>query len=416
MHKVDNKLNADVKPMPLKNSGQGASFTSNHVFKVVNSKPISLSSVPGHMSNCTFSAIQPCSGSTKVEAVLSADSTISTAALESTQSSSSGGSFTFPNTGMGSFARTNVFVATTSQSVAAPSLASSGTGSPSTPFSSSSLFVTASSLALDKSKALSSSTPFCTSQQVSIASSSAAQDKSKAVGSSNHFAFSQQHGTTSANNLGFMSSEKSKNSSSQSFADPQVCSAPLCSGPPNSGTMFHWAAGSASASFAVTAPSSDISLGFGSSQVSTSSPMLGSKLTTPVPASFGLQNTSSATLFSPPPSAVFSFTSSTPSIPNPSPTTPFGGPSLQMNGGSMAADRNGSPFPTAASPFGLPDSSPSTPTFSTPATQFASSTSSSPGIFGFGQQSQASSGGFSIGTGGGNEKSGRRIIRVKKRK
>jgi hypothetical protein len=87
-----------------------------------------------------------------------------------------------------------------------------------------------------------------------------------------------------------------------------------------------------------------------------------------------------------------------------------------MNGGSMAADRSGSPFPTAASPFGLPDSSPSTPTFSTPATQFASSTSSSPGIFGFGQQSQASSGGFSIGTGGGNEKSGRRIIRVKKRK
>jgi len=67
--------------------------------------------------------------------------------------------------------------------------------------------------------------------------------------------------------------------------------------------------------------------------------------------------------------------------------------------------------------FGLPSSLPSTPTFNTPATQFASNTSSSPGVFGFGQQSQASTGGFSMGTGGGgNDKSGRRIIRAKRRK
>uniref|UniRef100_K3Z3Q1 Nuclear pore complex protein NUP1 n=1 Tax=Setaria italica TaxID=4555 RepID=K3Z3Q1_SETIT len=432
VHKVDNKLNADAKPMPFKNSGQGASFTSNPVFKVVNSKPTSLSNGPGHMSNSTVSALQPSSGSTNSASFQSAGLTISIAALKSTQSSSTGGSFTFPNTSM------------------APSLASSGTGSPSTPFGSSPLFGTASSSAsLDKSKALSSSTPFSTSQQVSIASSSAAQDKSKAVGSSNHFGFSQQYGTASSstsqdisvsqpavlfgnqnghlgnsnsqftqnsvNNLSFVSPEKSENGSSQSFADSQVCSAPLCSGPFNSGTVFPWAAGSASA-FAATAPPSTTSLGFGSSQASSASPMLGSKLSTPVPASFGLPNTGSATsLLSPPPSAVFSFPSSTPSIPNPSPTTPFGGPTLQINGGNMAADGNGSPFPTA-SPFLLPSSSPSTPTFSTPATQFSSSTSSSPGIFGFGQQSQASSGGFSMGPGGGNDKSGRRIIRVKKRK
>jgi len=79
-------------------------------------------------------------------------------------------------------------------------------------------------------------------------------------------------------------------------------------------------------------------------------------------------------------------------------------------------DRNGSPSP-ATSPFGLPSSSsPLTPIFSTPATQFVSSTSGSPGVFEVGQYSQVSSGGFSMGPSGGNDKSGRRTIRVKRRK
>ncbi|CAL5093735.1 unnamed protein product [Urochloa decumbens] len=390
-HKVDNKLNANDKSMPSKNSGQGASFTSNPVFKVVNSKTASF----------------------------------------------------IPTT-------SNVFVSTTSQSVVAPSLASSGTGNPSAPFGLSPLFGTASSsAALDKSKAVSGSTPFSSSQRFGIASSSAMQDKSKAVGTSIPFGFDQQYGMVSsstaqdiskavsseptvlfgnqnvhsgnsnslftqnsANNLNFKSSEKPSNGSSQSLTDSQVGSAPLCSSPFNSSSVFPWATGCGSTSVATTAPQSlATSSGFGSSSASQ---MFGSNLTTPGPASFGLPNNGPSTsLFSPSPSAVFSFTSSTPSVPNPSPTTPFGGPPVQMNGGNMAANLNGSPLPTA-SPFGLPSSSPSTPSFSTPATQFASNTS--PGIFGFGQQSQASSGGFSMGPGGGNDKSGRRIIRVKKRK
>ncbi|PVH62872.1 hypothetical protein PAHAL_3G419700 [Panicum hallii] len=419
LHKVDDKLNADNKPMPSKNSGQ---------------------------------------------------------ASKSTQSSSTGGSFTFSNTCVGSSAASNVIVST-SQSVVPPSLASSGTGnssapfgtasssaaldksksvSSSTPFNFSQKFETASSSATqDKSKTVSRSTPFSSSQQFGIASSSAAQDKSKAVGSSTPFGFSQQYGMASSstaqdiskavsaeptvlfgnqnghsgnsnslftqssvNNLSFKSLEASNNGSSQSFADSQVGSAPLCSSPFNASSVFPWAAGSGSTSVAATAqPSSATSSGFGFSSALSASPMFGSQVTTSVPSSFGLPNTGPATsLFSPTPSTVFSFTSSTPSIPNQSPTTPFGGPTLQINGGNIGADRSGSPFPTT-SPFGLPSTSPSTPIFSTPATQFASNTSSSPGIFGFGQQSQASSGGFSMGTGGGgNDKSGRRIIRVKKRK
>ncbi|PAN20893.1 hypothetical protein PAHAL_3G419700 [Panicum hallii] len=476
LHKVDDKLNADNKPMPSKNSGQGASFTSNPVFNVVNVKPASLSNGPGHMSNSTVSAIQPSSGSTNSASFQFAGSTISTTASKSTQSSSTGGSFTFSNTCVGSSAASNVIVST-SQSVVPPSLASSGTGnssapfgtasssaaldksksvSSSTPFNFSQKFETASSSATqDKSKTVSRSTPFSSSQQFGIASSSAAQDKSKAVGSSTPFGFSQQYGMASSstaqdiskavsaeptvlfgnqnghsgnsnslftqssvNNLSFKSLEASNNGSSQSFADSQVGSAPLCSSPFNASSVFPWAAGSGSTSVAATAqPSSATSSGFGFSSALSASPMFGSQVTTSVPSSFGLPNTGPATsLFSPTPSTVFSFTSSTPSIPNQSPTTPFGGPTLQINGGNIGADRSGSPFPTT-SPFGLPSTSPSTPIFSTPATQFASNTSSSPGIFGFGQQSQASSGGFSMGTGGGgNDKSGRRIIRVKKRK
>ncbi|CAN6347610.1 unnamed protein product [Urochloa humidicola] len=440
LHKVDNKLNVDDKPMLSKNSGQSASFTGNPVFKVVNSKTASLSS-----------GLQPSTGSTKSALFQFAGSSNSTASKPA-HSSSTGGSFTFSNTGMGSPTTSNMFVGTTSQSVVAPSLASSGTGNPSAPFGLSPFFGTvSSSAALDKSKAVGSSTPFISSQQFGIASSSAAQDKSKPLGTSTPFGFPQQSmvsstaqniskavpseptvlfgnqnghsgnsnslfSQNSANNLNCKPSEKPNNGSSQSFTDSQAGSAPLCSSPFNSSSVFPWAAGSGSTVAATAPPSSATSSGFGSSPASSASQMFGSNSTTPVPASFGLPNNGPSTsLFSPPPSAIFSFTSSTPSIPNPSPTTPFGGPTVQMNGGNMAADQNGSPFPTA-SPFGLASSSPSTPLFSTPATQFASNTSSSPGIFGFGQQSQASSGGFSMGPGGGNDKSGRKIIRVKRRK
>ncbi|KAG2629146.1 hypothetical protein PVAP13_3KG406500 [Panicum virgatum] len=481
LHKVDDKLNADNKPVPSKNSRQCASFTSNPIFNVVNSKPTSLSNVPGCMSNSNVSAIQASNGSTNSASFQFAGSTISTTASKSTQSSSSGGCFTFSNTGVGSSAASNVSVSTTSQSVVPPSLASSGTGNSSAPFCFSPLFGTASSSdALDKSKAVSSSTPFNFSQKFETASSpstqdksktvssstpfsssqqfgiasSTAQDKSKAVDSSTPFGFSQQYGMASSstaqdisksvsavptvhfgnqnghsgnssslfmqssvNNLSFKSSQMSNNGSSQSFADSQIDSAPLCSSPFNASSVFPWAPGSGFTSVAATAlPYSATSSGFVSSSASSTSPIFGSQLTTSVPSSFGLPNTGPATsLFSPTPSAVFSFTSSTPSIPNPSPTTPFGGPTLQINGGNIAADRSGSPFLTT-SPFGSPSTSPLTPAFSTPATQFASNTSSSPGIFGFGQQSEASSGGFSMGMGGGNDKSGRRIIRVKKRK
>jgi hypothetical protein len=85
-----------------------------------------------------------------------------------------------------------------------------------------------------------------------------------------------------------------------------------------------------------------------------------------------------------------------------------------MNGGNRSTDRKDSPFSTTF-PFGIPSNSPSTPIFSSPATQFASTTSASPEVFKFGEQN-ASSGGFSLGTGGGNEKPGRKFIRVKRRK
>ncbi|XP_039801858.1 nuclear pore complex protein NUP1-like isoform X3 [Panicum virgatum] len=484
LHKVDDKLNADNKPVPSKNSGQGASFTSNPVFNVVNSKPTSLSNVPRRMSNSNVSAIQPSNGSTNSASFQFAGSTISTTASKSTQSSSTGGSFTFSNTGVGSSAASNVFVSI-SQSVVSPSLASSGTGNSSAPFGFSPPFgIASSSAAMDKSKAVSSSTPFnfsqkfetatqdksktvsssnpfSSSQQFGIASS-AALDKSKAVGSSTPFGFSQQYGMASSstaqdisksvsaeptvhfgnqnghsanssslftqssvNNLSFKSSQMSNNGSSQSSADSQVGSAPLCSS--NASSLFPQATGSGSTSVAATAlPSSATSSGFGSSSASSTSPMFGSQLTTSVPSSFGMPNTGPATsLFSPTPSAVFSFTSSTPSIPNPSPTTPFGGPTFPATSpfGLPSSSPSTPTFSTPATQlasntsFGLPSSLPSTPTFNTPATQFASNTSSSPGVFGFGQQSQASTGGFSMGTGGGgNDKSGRRIIRAKRRK
>lgn len=86
-----------------------------------------------------------------------------------------------------------------------------------------------------------------------------------------------------------------------------------------------------------------------------------------------------------------------------------------MNGGHTTVGNNQTLF-AMAPPFGFQSNSLSTPAFSTPATQFTSTSTTSTGIFQFGQQSQASSGVFSMGTVRDNDKSGRRIVKVKRKK
>ncbi|CAD6270144.1 unnamed protein product [Miscanthus lutarioriparius] len=447
--KLYSKLNADDQQMPSKNSGQGASFTSNPVFKVDG---------PGYASNSIVSAIQPSNtsiGSASFQSAVS--STISTnLASKSTQSCSTGGSLTFSNTGFGSLsAAKNMFAGSSSEFVAARTLASSCTGSPSVAFGFPPVRTASSPAVQRKSEAANSSTTISSMREFGIAGSSTMQDKSKAVDSSTPFDFSQKFHTESsasedmskaasaeptffsrnhnaqskncsslftqspANTLCFKSSENLNSGSSHSFADSPVGSATMGSSPLNSSSLFSWAAAACPTSVTGTAPPSSpatsSSFAFSSSPAFLAQSVFSSKFTTPAPPSYGSPNTGPATSpFSPMPSAVFSFTSATSSIPNP-PTPIFGDPTVQMNGGNMV-DRNGSPSP-ATSPFGLPSStSPLTPTFSTPATQFASSTSGSPGVFEVGQYSQVSSGGFSMGPSGGNDKSGRRTIRVKRRK
>lgn len=437
--KLESKLNGDNQRVPSKNSGQVASFTSNPVFKVDG---------PGHASNSVLSAVQSYNTSTGSVSFQSAgSSTISTNLTSNiTQSCSTGGSFTFSNTRFGS-------LSATSNMFAAKSLALSCTASPGASLGFPPVHTASSPAAHRKSEAANSSISFSSMQQFGIAGSSTVQDKSKAVDSSTPFGFPQKFDTVSSasedmskadspeptffsgnhnvqsencsslftqspgNNLSSKSSENLNSGSSHSFADSPVGSATMCSSPSNSNSLFSWAAGSGARTAPPSSPATSSSFAFNSSPAFSAQPVFASKLTTPASLSYGSPNTGPATSpFSSMPSAVFSFTSATPSIPNPSPTTPiFGDPTVQMNGGNIVIDRNGSPSP-ATSPFGLPSSSPSTPTFSTPATQFASSTSGSPGVFEIGKYSQASSGGFSMGPSGGNDKSNRRIVRVKRRK
>ncbi|KAL6851882.1 hypothetical protein ACP4OV_020067 [Aristida adscensionis] len=393
VEKCEKKSNANDQLVSSKASGEVASFTCNPVFKFVNSKSTTLGNGVDHANGSTNSA--------------------------SKQSSLTGGSLTFSSTGTGSLpAASNMFASS------APTMASSGPGSVIAPFKFSPQFGTGSSLAAqDKSNAVSSSAPFTFSQQFSTTSSSTAQAQGAQSGSNSPFLQS------SVSSFNVKTSEKSNFGSSQSFASSPVASSPFGSSPFSSSTLFSSGAGSGFTSVVSTAPPSPVtSSAFESSPaLSSSSSIFGSKLTTAAPPSFGLPNTGSATSpFGSTSSPVFSFTSATPTVPSPSPTTPITGTTVpavvstpgtdQMNGGNMVADKNSSPTPfSSASPFGIPSGSPSSQAFGSPA-QFASATPASPGVFQFGQHNQASSGGFSMGTGGGNDKSGRRILKVKRRK
>ncbi|TVU50390.1 hypothetical protein EJB05_01760, partial [Eragrostis curvula] len=400
--KCDTKLNADVQLMSSKSSGQVPSFTSNPVFKFANSKLATLSNGLQHTSSSMAFDQLPANGSIKSASSPSSGSytILSNSASVSAKNSSTGGSFTISSFGTSSF---SAVTGATAQSFVTPSLASSGAGSSSSaPLCFSAQFgMSSSSATQEKSKAVSSSTCFNFSQQFGTASSFAAPDKSKAASADPTFSSGNKFTQNSASNLRFKPSENPTSSNFQSLASP-VVSAPLSS-PFSASSLFYSAAGSVSTTV--------------SSSAFSASPVFGGKLTANGTA-FGLPNNGSATSPSSSiPSAVFSFTAATPSVPNSSPTTPISGgmsPAGQMNGGNLITDKKESPFSTT-SPFGIPSNSPSTPIFSSPATQFASTTSASPEIFNFGEQN-ASSGGFSVGPNGGSERSGRKFIRVKRKK
>uniref|UniRef100_A0A0E0FBY4 Nuclear pore complex protein NUP1 n=1 Tax=Oryza meridionalis TaxID=40149 RepID=A0A0E0FBY4_9ORYZ len=414
----DTKSNTD-KPPISQSSGQIVSFTSNPVFNVISSKPTTLSNGLADTTKSASAAVFPSNGSTK--SVCSTNAGSSTPSFPkfsfqpgfqtSTSSAQSSGiqepAITAPFSTVSSLAggssspSSMIFAGATSQS-------SSITTSGSVPFQFTSQSSSESSLAgQDKSKAASSSAPFSFSPQFGSTSPFAGQGKSNAVSSQSTLLSGSQFSNslsaqTSTSNSNLLSSEKVNPGSSPSFA--------FGSSAPGSSPVFSFAVGSGTTSATPASSSSlDTSSAFGHSTAFSASPIFGNSLTSTNAPPFGSPATSP---FSSTTSPVFSFTSVTPTIPNASPTTPLCGtpsPTVglstgtdQMNGGQMTGDKN--PFAlSAASPFGLPSSSPSTPTlFSTPATQFASATSASPGMFQFGQHSQSSPGGFSIGTTGGN--------------
>uniref|UniRef100_A0A0D9XZ35 Nuclear pore complex protein NUP1 n=1 Tax=Leersia perrieri TaxID=77586 RepID=A0A0D9XZ35_9ORYZ len=443
-NRCDTKANADNPPIPSQSSGRVVSFTSNPVFNVISSKPTTLSNGLTDTTKPTAASVFPSSGSTKSVCSTNAGSSTtsfpkfsfqsgfqtSTPSAEQssgtqvktepaitapfgTVSSFTGGSFALSNMGAGSSSSSSMISAgTTSQS-------SSRTSAPFQFYSQSG---SGSSLAgQDESKAASSGAPSSFSPQFGTTSLFSAQRKSEAQSGNSNSLFSQ---ITSNTNLS--SSEKINPGSSPSFANSPFGSSTPGSSTTNSSAVFSFAAvsGTTSATVASSSSSPDTSSAVGRTSIS-ASPMFGNSLTGTTTPSFGSPNTASATSpFGSTSSPVFSFTSSTPTVPNASPATPlFGTPNPtvglstgtdQMNGGQMTVDKNQFTF-SAASPFDQPSSSPPIQ-FSTPATQFASTTVSSAGLFQFGQQNQASPGGFSIGTGGNSEKSGRRILKVKRKK
>uniref|UniRef100_A0ACD5Y8F4 Uncharacterized protein n=1 Tax=Avena sativa TaxID=4498 RepID=A0ACD5Y8F4_AVESA len=440
-NKHDKKLNGEIPTISSKTAGHVPSFTSNPVFSVLNSKPTTLSNGLAH----TASAVLPSNGLNNPFFSTNAGSstssllqfsfqpgfqTSSTSAQQSggiqskeepvttlpfsMHTNSTGGSFTFSNTGPSSSSTSSkIFAGTTSQSAGAPP-----SGISSAPFSFSLKFGAASFLAVqDKSKTESSSTPLNFSPQSGSGSSAASLEKSKVTssesamlsgnmctqaGSSN--SLSTQSSASKSNSI---SPEKSNMASLPSFANSQFSSAPSSSSPFCSSSVVPFAAtsGTTSVNTPLSLPATSSALG--PSKAFSASP-------------FSIPNAGSAiSPFSSTSSTVSSFTSATPAVPNPSPSTPLFGstsPSDQMNGGHMAGEGNQSPFSTTP-PYGFQSNSPLTPVFSMPATQFASTTSTtSPGIFQFGQQSQASPGVFSMGSVRDNDKSGRRIIKVKRKK
>lgn len=452
-NKHDKKSDAEIPPISSKSAEHVASFTSNHVFSVVSSKPATLSNGLAHSSKSTTSAVLPSNGSNN--SVLFTNTGVSTsfpqfsfqsgfqtslnsaqqsggvqfkaesiiAAPFSMQCNSTGGSPSSSST------FSQIFAGTTSQSVEAPP-----SGSGSAPSSFSPKFSGASLLAAqDKSKEGSSSTPFNFSPQfgsvVSVASlgksnvtspESALFSGNKCAQSGNNNLLSTQ---SSASKFNLVPPEKSNMGNLPNFASSPFCSAPLSSSPSNSSSIFPFTAASGSTSLPTTAPlplpASSSTLG--ASKAFSVSPIFGSNLATTAPSLFGMQNTGSA--FSPSSStssAVFSFTAATPTIPDPSPSTPLSGqtsPAVGLNTGTDQMNGGLSTGPLSTAPqFNFQSNSPSAPVFSTPATQFASTTPASPGIFQFGQQSQPSPGGFSMGIVRDNDKSGRRIIKAKRKK
>ncbi|KAF7071361.1 hypothetical protein CFC21_076694 [Triticum aestivum] len=390
--KHNKKLNGEIPPVSSKGAGHVASFTSNPVFTVASSKPTTLSNGLEHTSKSTASAV-----------------------LASNK----------PN---------NPFLSTntaSSQSARAPT-----SGSANAPFNFSPKFGGASLLAAqNKSKAGSSSAPFNFSPQFGSVNLVASLDKSKVTSpestllSGNQFAQPGNNNSlctqSSASKSDMMSPEES-NTGSLPFG-----SAPLSPSPFSLSSV----AASGTTSVITTTPlplPSMASSALGSSKAFSVSPIFGSSPITTAPSSFGMPNNGSAMSISPS-SAVFSFTSATPTIPDPPSSTPLFGSTIPTIGFSTGTDQmtvgNNHTLSVTAPPFGFQSNSLSTPAFSgfqsnslstpafsTPATQFASTSTTSPGIFQFGQQSQASSGVFSMGTVRDNDKSGRRIVKVKRKK
>ncbi|CAM0950221.1 unnamed protein product [Alopecurus aequalis] len=447
------KLNGEIPPISSKSAGHVASFTINPVFNVINSKPTTLSNGPtdsvfstdaGSSTSLPQFSFQPgfqtSSTSTQQSGGIQFKAAPDTPLPFSMQSNSTGGSFTFSNTGpSSSLTSSKIPAGTTSQSAGAPP-----SGSSNAPFNFSPKFGGASFLAAqDKSKTGSSSTPLKFSAQFGSVSSVTSLDKSKVTSSDSAMLSGNQCAQSGNSNLwstqssasksNLMSSEKSNMASLPSFVNSQFSSAPSSSSPFSSIVSFTAASGLTSVNATPPLSSPATSSTLGSSKAFSSSPIFGSNLITTA-SPFGIPNAGSAIPpFSSTSSAVFSFTSSTPAVPTSSPSTPNPSPSTtlfgsmsptigssrgtdQMNGVHIAGESNQSPFSTTP-PFGFQSNSPSTPVFSTPATQFASTTSTaSPGIFQFGQQSQASAAGFSMGSIRDNDKSGRRILKVKRKK
>jgi len=436
--KHDKKLNGEIPTISSKSAGRVESFTSNPVFNVLNSKPTALSNELAHtasavllsngLNNSFFCAnagsltsslpqfsfqlgFQTSSTSAQQSGGIQSKEEPVTTLPFSMHTNSTSGSFTFSNTGANSLSTSSkIFAGTTSQSAGAPP-----SGISSAPFRLSPKFGGASFLAVqDKFKPGGSSTPSNFSPQFGSGSSVASLDKSKVTSSESTMLSGNQctqagssnslSTQTSASKSNLISREKSNIGNLPSFMNSQFGSAPSSSSPFCSNSVVPFTAASASTSVNTT----PLSLPATNSALGSTKAFLASP--------FGIPNSGSAiSPFSSTSSSVFSFTLATPAIPNLSPSTALFGstsPIDQMNRGHMAGAGN----PTTP-PFGFRSNSPSTPVFSRPATQFASTTSTtSPGILQFGQQGQASPGVFSMGSVRDNDKSGRRIIKVKRKK
>ncbi|PUZ36677.1 hypothetical protein GQ55_9G057300 [Panicum hallii var. hallii] len=215
----------------------------------------------------------------------------------------------------------------------------------------------------------------------------------------------------------------------------------------SSGTGFTFSSASSSAGASTVASTSVFASTSAASSASTFSNPFSSSSSPPSTFTFG-QSASSGSAFAfgaqPAPTfssqpSVFSFTSANTSMNSSTPQPAFGMTNTntafgmgspgndQMNEDSMADDTNQpapapAPAPIFGSPFGQQNSTPAAPAFGAPAVQPG-------GAFQFGGQQQAAQqnpsfpaagslefqgGNFSLGSGGGGDKSNRRMIKVKR--